>query len=117
MFYQENRLLSNYLTRVKIYPYLKKIKIDISTIPVEIDTEKRIFSSKVSDEKIPFNKSIFVKEKNGILCTSFTETEKGLEDAEKTNLEHISKMFSKRYWYKFSFKRALEKRIDFVLGE
>lgn len=109
--------MSNYITRVKIYPCFKKIKIDISTVPVEIDSEKHVYSSKVSDEKIPFNKNVFVKEKGSILCTSFTETESGLLEAEKTNLKYILKSFSKRYWYRLSFKHALKKRIDFILGE
>jgi hypothetical protein len=100
---------NKFITRVHIYQCNGKVKIDISTVPV-IDTDKtNEYKSLVSDEVIRFKKTENLH-KNGILLEDITEGS-NLQAVENIMLVNIYKMFTHKYWFKFSFKEKLKNRL------
>ena len=99
-----------YYSKLSVYKFSKnKLKIDYSTIPVkQVDSE--IIVSEVSGQKITLNKKPYFKVKNiytvSLLSEDFNEEE---------ILLSLQRSFNKHFWYKFSYKSFLEKKVKYIL--
>ena|SRR5574344_394609 len=118
--FRENSRLSDfiYIVRTHVYKFGSKVKIDISTIPVQKETENT-FKSLVSGERIAIPRRVFTNlHKNGMYGVEVIHlSEENLQKAERLGLSLVLQSFRKRYWYKFGFKKALDKRIKSMTAE
>ena len=112
------------LGMLTVYQYSKnKIKCDYSIIPVSwIDSEH--LQSGVSKEKIdaanfkisknkdflPSDYIKFDKQKEGDGCKVSILSEGSIELVEKRILKKLYKEFRKHFWYKFKYKKFLDKK-------
>ena len=106
------------LTTLTVYKYnKKKIKCDYSCIPVTLNEEGN-WKSGASQEEIigeGFKKKDdyrvrYNKQKDGKSCRVELITVGDMEKDEDEAIKKIYDLFSKHFWYKFKYKKFLDKK-------
>ena len=98
-----------FYSKLTVYRFQgKKLKIDYSTIPVKKISDN-VIKSEVSDMEITLNKKPYFHVK-GSYTVSLVSEDFNEEDILKT----LKESFDKHFWYKFSYRKFLNKKIKQV---
>ena len=98
-----------FYSKLTIYKFQKgKLKIDYSTIPVEKISEN-VIKSEVSGIEITLNPKSWFH-----VAGSYTVSLISEDFDEDKIIKTLKESFDKHFWYKFSYRKFLEKKINQV---
>ena len=103
-----------YYSKLTIYKFSKnKLKLDYSTIPIKVKSfengKPKVISSEVSEQEITLNNKPYFRVKDSYTVSLISE-----EFNESEIVDLLQKSFNKHFWYKFKYKKFLNKKIKYI---